>query len=94
MDNAERMRMLDRHLAAIKDRGFVMVRQIDGYTVEVRELAPPPAPPNHILHAILTIFTCFLWAIVWIAVSWDYGSGQKRARYGAVPAGRLVHTRD
>ena len=25
--------------------------------------------PNHVLHAILTIFTCFLWGIVWIMLS-------------------------
>jgi hypothetical protein len=24
---------------------------------------------NHVLHAILTIFTCFLWGIVWIILS-------------------------
>lgn len=25
--------------------------------------------PNHVLHAILTIFTCLIWGIVWIIVS-------------------------
>lgn len=25
--------------------------------------------PNHVLHAILTIFTCFLWGIVWLILS-------------------------
>jgi hypothetical protein len=24
---------------------------------------------NHVLHAILTIFTCFLWGIVWLIVA-------------------------
>lgn len=26
-------------------------------------------PVNHVLHAILTIFTCLLWGIVWIAIA-------------------------
>lgn len=25
--------------------------------------------PNHILHAIITLFTCGLWAVVWIVAS-------------------------
>ncbi|WP_051837792.1 hypothetical protein [Streptomyces sp. NRRL F-2580] len=25
-------------------------------------------PVNHVLHAILTVFTCLLWGIVWIAL--------------------------
>lgn len=24
--------------------------------------------PNHVLHAILTFFTCLLWGIVWLAI--------------------------
>ena len=33
-------------------------------------------PVNHVLHAILTIFTCALWGIVWIVLSLT--GGEKR----------------
>ncbi|WP_327411925.1 hypothetical protein [Streptomyces sp. NBC_01233] len=26
-------------------------------------------PVNHVLHAVLTVFTCLLWGIVWIALA-------------------------
>ncbi|MFE6668534.1 hypothetical protein ACFVFH_33860 [Streptomyces sp. NPDC057697] len=26
-------------------------------------------PPNHVLHAVLTAFTCFLWGAVWLVLS-------------------------
>lgn len=26
-------------------------------------------PVNHVLHAILTLLSCFLWGIVWIALA-------------------------
>ncbi len=33
-------------------------------------------PVNHVLHAILTIFTCLLWGIVWLIVGLT--GGEKR----------------
>lgn len=27
------------------------------------------AVPNHLIHALVTIFTCLTWGVVWIAVS-------------------------
>ena len=27
------------------------------------------AAPNHLIHALVTLFTCFTWGIVWIFVS-------------------------
>jgi hypothetical protein len=33
-------------------------------------------PVNHVLHAILTIFTCLLWGIVWIILA--ASGGEKR----------------
>jgi hypothetical protein len=30
-------------------------------------------PVNHVLHAILTIFTCLLWGVVWIILSMSGG---------------------
>lgn len=34
-------------------------------------------PVNHVLHLLLSIFTCFLWGIVWIIVS--VTSGETRS---------------
>lgn len=78
MDAMERMMMLNRHLETIRRDGFVMTHQLDPYTVEIRELQVHASAPNHVLHAILTLFTCFLWAVVWIVVSWDYNRDQRR----------------
>jgi hypothetical protein len=33
-------------------------------------------PVNHVLHAILTIFTCLMWGIVWLVLSLT--GGEKR----------------
>jgi hypothetical protein len=30
---------------------------------------------NHVLHAILTIFTCFLWGIVWVILAISANQG-------------------
>jgi hypothetical protein len=87
VDAMERMMMLNRHLEGIRRDGFVMTRQIDPYTVEIRELQVRASPPNHVLHAILTLFTCFLWAVVWIVVSWDYSRDQRRVEREPYMAG-------
>jgi hypothetical protein len=38
---------------------------------------PEPKRPNHILHLLLTLFTCF-WAIVWIALAVNYSSALRQ----------------
>ncbi|MFG2987731.1 hypothetical protein ACGFZK_00130 [Streptomyces sp. NPDC048257] len=42
---------------------------------------------NHLLHAILTIFTCLLWGIVWIALA--VGNKTERVALTVDPAGRV-----
>ncbi|MFC7310355.1 hypothetical protein ACFQVC_39860 [Streptomyces monticola] len=46
--------------------------------------------PNHVLHAILTIFTCLLWGIVWLII----GLTQKEERQSLTvdPYGRVLRT--
>lgn len=54
--------------------------QSTGWAVESRSTHQATvvsgAPVNHILHLLLTLFTCGLWSVVWMAVSM-FG-GQKR----------------
>jgi len=42
---------------------------------------------NHTLHAILTLFTCFAWGLVWIIVSLT--GGEKRYAVTIDPYGHL-----
>lgn len=44
--------------------------------------------PNHVLHLLLTILTCFLWAIVWIAVA--IGQKEHRASISVDPYGQVL----
>lgn len=46
-------------------------------------------PVNHILHAIITIFTCFVWGIVWIALA--VAGGVKRQTLAVDPYGQITH---
>ncbi|GGN94195.1 hypothetical protein GCM10011610_56870 [Nocardia rhizosphaerihabitans] len=46
---------------------------------------------NHVLHLLLTVFTCFLWAIVWILVS---ASVQPQRFRLAVDEFGIVHRSD
>lgn len=34
------------------------------------------SPVNHAVHAVLTVFTCFLWAVVWLIVA--LAGGERR----------------
>jgi len=45
-------------------------------------------PVNHILHAILTFFTCFAWGLVWLIISGT--GGEQRQAVEVDPWGRLV----
>jgi hypothetical protein len=74
----ERMMILNRYLDTMRDRGYVITEQVDAFTVDIRELQAEPEPPNHILHLLLAVFTCGLWAIVWIAVYWDFSRDRRQ----------------
>ena len=45
-------------------------------TTEYQAVLVQGKPVNHVLHAILTIFTCLLWGIVWIVLAAT--GGEKR----------------
>jgi hypothetical protein len=45
-------------------------------------------PVNHVLHAILTFFTCFLWGIVWLIIG-SFG-GERREVLHVDPHGDLI----
>ncbi|MEU1086870.1 hypothetical protein ACFYPN_00570 [Streptomyces sp. NPDC005576] len=51
----------------------VTQRIADGWRVESRSWAQAVLvrgqPVNHVLHAFLTVFTCFLWAPVWLVLT-------------------------
>lgn len=55
---------------------IVSTRTLEGYSVVDRNdqavsavLNRPGKPVNHVLHGIISIFTCGLWAIVWIILA-------------------------
>src|SRR5262245_43312549 len=51
-----------------------VARQLDPFTVEMRNRKSPPRDPNHILHLCLTLLTLGAWVWIWvmvILVAWD-----------------------
>lgn len=63
-DNTQRSLILD---------WAVTQRIADGWRVESRSGAQAVLvrgqPVNHVLHAFLTVFTCFLWGSVWLVLA-------------------------
>lgn len=45
-------------------------------------------PVNHVLHLLLTIFTCFLWGIVWAIIALT--SGEKRTTLWVDDFGNVI----
>jgi Protein of unknown function (DUF2510) len=60
----ERKVILAQQLQTAAARGLRIESQSDFQAVLVEG-----KPVNHVLHAILTIFTCLLWGIVWIVLA-------------------------
>ena len=48
----------------------------------------PGQKVNHVLHAIITIFTCLIWGIVW-AVMVGTARKERRIRITALPGGEV-----
>ncbi len=67
----ERKVILSQQLQAAAARGMRIESQSDFQAVLVEG-----KPVNHVLHAILTIFTCLLWGIVWAIIAAT--GGEKR----------------
>lgn len=67
----ERKAMLAHQIQGASARGMRVESQSDFQAVLVKG-----QPVNHVLHAIITIFSCGLWGIVWIALA--VTGGEKR----------------
>lgn len=67
----ERKAILARQLQSAIARGLRIESQSDYQAVLVEG-----KPVNHVLHAIITIFSCGLWGIVWIIMA--VTGGEKR----------------
>jgi hypothetical protein len=67
----ERKVILSQQLQTAAARGLRIESQSDFQAVLVEG-----KPVNHVLHAILTIFTCLLWGIVWAIIAAT--GGEKR----------------
>jgi Protein of unknown function (DUF2510) len=67
----ERKAMLAQQLQTAAARG----RRIESQS-EFQAVLVEGKPVNNVLHALLTIFTCLLWGIVWIVLSLT--GGEKR----------------
>jgi hypothetical protein len=68
----ERKALLAQQLQSAAARGMRVESQSDFQAVMVEG-----QPVNHVLHAIITIFSCGLWGIVWIILA--ITGGEKRA---------------
>ena len=56
-------------------------------TVQVGGQVYVPPPTNHVLHLLLTLLTCGLWAPMWILIAWSNDSARSAA-IGRSQAGR------
>ncbi|MFE6840440.1 hypothetical protein ACFVFI_37170 [Streptomyces sp. NPDC057705] len=64
MDAAQRTAILDWTVGQYVVTGWRVESRSPTQAVLVRG-----QPVNHVLHAILTVFTCLLWGVVWIALA-------------------------
>lgn len=71
MGHEERRALLAQQLQQAATRGLRVESQTDFQAVLVEG-----QPINHTLHAILTIFTCLIWGIVWAVIAAT--GGEKR----------------
>jgi hypothetical protein len=67
----ERKQLLAQQIQMVSMRGRRVESQQDYQAVLIEG-----KPINHTLHAILTVFTCLLWGIVWIVIAAT--GGEKR----------------
>lgn len=85
MPDAERTALLDQAvMLAVSRGGRVEARtQFQAVIVYGRQ-------PNNVLHALLTIFTCLLWGIVWLILLAN--GGERRQVIQVDPYGTLTTT--
>ena len=53
-------------------------------------VAAPPSGPNHLIHLILTLLSCGLWAPVWLLVAWQNSPRAGGATAGPWSTGRTI----
>jgi hypothetical protein len=82
----ERKAMLAQQVQQAVSRGLRVESQSDFQAILVQG-----KPVNHTLHAILTIFTCLLWGIVWAVVAAT--GGEKREMIVIDEFGNVQHQR-
>jgi hypothetical protein len=80
----ERKAMLAQQVQQAVGRGLRIESQSDYQAVLVQG-----KPVNHTLHAILTIFTCLLWGIVWAVIAGT--GGEKREMIVVDEFGNVQH---
>lgn len=80
----ERKAILAQQLQGAAARGLRIESQSDFQAVLVKG-----KPINHTLHAILTIFTCLLWGIVWAVIAAT--GGEKREMLVVDEFGNVQH---
>jgi hypothetical protein len=78
--------MLAQQVQQAVGRGLRVESQSDFQAVLVEG-----KPVNHTLHAILTIFTCLLWGIVWAVIAGT--GGEKREMIVVDEFGNVQHQR-
>ena len=82
----ERKAMLAQQVQQAVSRGLRIESQSDFQAVLVEG-----KPVNHTLHAILTVFTCLLWGIVWAVIAGT--GGEKREMIVIDEFGNVQHQR-
>lgn len=84
----------DEFRSAVLDRA-VMIAVSQGGRIEYRypfqAVIVYGKPVNHVLHAILSVFTCFLWLIVWFFIA--QSGGERREILDVDPYGQIIATR-
>jgi hypothetical protein len=84
--DGDRAQMLDRIVGDAVRHGARVESQTEFQAVVVYG-----KPVNHVLHAILTLFTCALWGVIWICAA-AFG-GEKRQVLQVDQYGCLVRSR-
>jgi hypothetical protein len=80
----ERKAMLAQQVQQAVGRGLRVESQSDFQAVLIEG-----KPVNHTLHAILTVFTCLLWGIVWAVIAGT--GGEKREMIVVDEFGNVQH---
>ena len=90
----ERQVVSDEFRSAVLDRAVVKAVSQGGrveYRYPFQAVIVYGKPVNHVLHAILSVFTCALWLIVWFFIAQN--GGERREVLDVDPSGQIIATR-